>query len=171
MSVRLFSFVSRGWTQSFAFPIARFVLPFFVLHSTASGSSFAAFIFGPAWEACSLSLTFSFSLSFVFIHSHLRRSTTKSRSLKGGVNEAARLSHGRSSRQTGPFSSSCQGEPSYLCELRRSRVILTSRLSMRPGDIISVTSSRTTVASYRKIDESLGIFRLQLTEAIYFSLL
>lgn len=38
-------------------------------------------------------------LSLSHLYSHLRHSTTEPRSLKGGVNEAARLSHGRSRRR------------------------------------------------------------------------
>lgn len=134
----------RGWTRSFAFPIARFVLPFFVSHLTVC-SSFAAFNFLRSSLRSLLAFSFSFflALSLSLFSSSSRHDRTEE-SLRGGVNEAARLSHGRSAspRQTGPFSSSCWGEPSYLCELRRVTSSSTSSLSMRPRDIISVTSPR-----------------------------
>jgi len=94
-SVRLFSPVPRGWTWSFAFPIARFVFPFFVSHLTVC-SSFAAFNFLRSSLRSTLVFSYSFSLSLYF---RLRHDTTEPWSLKGGVNEAARLSHGRSRRR------------------------------------------------------------------------
>jgi len=98
-SVSLFFPVPRGWTRSFAFPIAQFVLSFFVSHLTVC-SSFAAFNF--LRSSLRSLLTFSFSLSLFLSLSSLFSSSSWDRaeeSLKGGVNEAARLSHGRSRRR------------------------------------------------------------------------
>lgn len=94
-----FSPVPRGWTQSFAFPIARFVLPFFVSHLTVC-SSFAAFNFLQSSLRSLLAFSFSFflALSLSLFSSSSRHDRTEE-SLKGGVNEAARLSHGRSRRR------------------------------------------------------------------------
>jgi len=97
--------LSREWTRSFAFPIARFVLPFFVWHLTVC-SSFAAFNFLRSSLRSLLAFFFFFfflfslslSLSFLFV-SILVFVITTEESLKGGVNEAARLSHGRSRRR------------------------------------------------------------------------
>lgn len=95
-----FSPCLAGGPRSFAFPIARFVLPFFVSHLTVC-SSFAAFNFLRS-NLRSL-LAFSFSLSFFLSLSSLFSSSSwhdrTEESLKGGVNEAARLSHGRSRRR------------------------------------------------------------------------
>jgi len=94
----------REWTRSFAFPIARFVLPFFVSHLTVC-SSFAAFNFlrSSLRSLLAFFFLFSFSLSLSFflfrLYSRLRHHGTTEESLKGGVNEAARLSHGRSRRR------------------------------------------------------------------------
>lgn len=108
-SVYFPSFLADG--PGFAFPIARFVLPFFVSHLTVR-LSFAASNFLRSSLKSSLARLSSPSLPFSLsptlrppslppaLYSRLRYGMTDpSRSLKGGVNEAARLSHGRSHRR------------------------------------------------------------------------